>query len=166
MTEKPLTRGGLDFNLRLFVMYVEKGDTPPPWLLQFIAEGVERYRKEREREEPYGPLWTVRAKYRGPSVELILQAAALDTAGIPRPRAAELLGIEDKSEKTRQRYITKGRQQRDLGAAVQPWLYQHAIDLLLEEANLKPEEQRALVEEKDRADPHHPEDDVEPQYGR
>lgn len=165
MSEKELTRGGLNLNLRLFVKYVEKDKTPPAWLLRFIAEGVERYRKEREREEPYGPLWTVQAKHKGPGVEIILQAAALDAAGIGRPRAAELLGLEEKSEKTLQRYITKGRHQRDRGAAVQPWLYRHAIDLLLEEARLKAEERQALEAEIERADPHYPEDDIEPDYG-
>ena len=159
-----ITRGELDGNLRLFVWYAEKGKPPPLWLLRFVAEGVERYRKEREREEPYGPLWTVRAKAKGPGLDLLLQAAALDAAGM-RHRAAELLGLEDKSEKTLQRYITKGRKQRDLGAGLQPWVYRHAIKLLLEDTSLDRKERQALEEELEAADPHYPEDDVEPNYG-
>ena len=146
-----MTQDELDNNLSLFVHCVRRGATPPPWLLQFIAEGVERYRKERQDDErygtnSYGPLWTVEPRKKGVSLVLQLQAAALDAVGIPRYRIAELLGLEEKSEKTRQRYISKGRQARD---SSQPWFYRVSIMILMKDAPLTTKEHQALEEEAD-----------------
>lgn len=159
-----MTRGELDYKLRLFVKYAEKEKAPPPWLLRFIAEGVERYRKDRDNDLPYGPLWTVQPKAKGPGTDFLLQAAALEDAGIHRDKAARILGIEEKSEKTHQRYITEGRKHRDSSAAGAPWIYRTAIELLLEGADLNRKEREALQGAADKADPSYPEDDVEPSY--
>lgn len=128
-------------NLKLFVLHVERGKTPPPKLMAFMAEGAQEFLKG-------GKPWQVKTGRKSHGSDwaehsLSVKAYVLDLIGTTRARISLLLGISEKDQRTLRRYIKHGKECCNLKNTGR-YSMQFAIDDLLIELELKPQEKKAL----------------------
>ena len=93
---KKLSKGERDLKLTMFIKLVRDGKTPSQELMDYVADGIEEFLE-------YGKAyWPIR-KTSGARGWRASKAYALESAGIPRERAAELLGLlrQDGKDHTR-----------------------------------------------------------------
>lgn len=147
---KNKTQSEINFNLDLFLKFVNEGKQPPKWLLDFIAEGVEAFRKDAKP-------WQVKTgrKPKGQSAEGYiknLQAYCLRECGINNHQIGGLLGDENGAmgDRTINRAVTAGKagiSEQGAGA----FMYKLAIEELLEREDLTIEQRKAIKAELKKA---------------
>ncbi|MDV6326807.1 hypothetical protein Q5L94_01955 [Idiomarina sp. Sol25] len=158
-----MTKGEIDLKLDLFVRAVRAGKTPSPALLEFIADGVEAFRKDAKP-------WQVKTgrKAKGQSTDghiKNLQAYCLRQCGINNHQIGGLLGdaTGEMGDKTIQRAVLAGK----AGVAEQgagAFMYKLAIEELLERDDLTTEQRKAVKEEYKKAVEVYEYDPEEPDY--
>jgi hypothetical protein len=98
MNQRKLNNKEVEHYLQLFVMYVEAGRTPPPFLLEFMAEGA---RQRLANGTPWATKQGRKNAYQ--YVERRKRAVlihALDSIGTNRARIAGIVGGENVSNDT------------------------------------------------------------------
>lgn len=105
-------RGIREFVLRMFLKHVDEGTTPPPELMDFVADGIRRYLKHGE------PWPTPNGRKRTwPNIAKGLQAFGLERLRFNRERAATILELHSKDpdagsdySRTHRNLIKRGKQ--------------------------------------------------------
>ena len=130
-----------DFYLQIFLKHTETGKTPPPELMEFVAEGVREFLRGGKPWQIQGgrPGWGSKSNQHYLSV----QCYALESVGIERTRAAFIVNIANNCAKTHRRYIKHGKSCVEVASAGH-WSYVFAIEILLKNNSLTRVERAAL----------------------
>ena len=98
MTQRKPNNKEVEHHLELFVMYVEAGRTPPPYLLEFMAEGA---RQRLANGTPWATKQGRKNAYQyGERRKRAVLIHALDTIGMNRARISDIVGGENASNDT------------------------------------------------------------------
>lgn len=159
---RKISKGERDFKLRLFVKLVQAGKTPSPDLLEYVASGIDEFLE-------YGKAYWPTRKTNGAKGWRASRAYALESAGIPRERAAELLGFlrEDGGDHTRNhRELIKYGEQIERASGPFSTTRMYVILDQLDELGdqLTKAEEALLVSEVERVASYEDPDDREPSY--
>lgn len=159
---KKVSKGERDLKLTRFVELVRDGKTPSPELLEYVASGIEEFLE-------YGKAYWPIKKTNGARGWRASKAYALESAGIPRERAAELLGLlrQDGKDHTRNhRDLIKYGEAIERGCGPFSTTRMYVILDQLDELGdrLTPSEERLLESEVDRITNYEDPDDREPNY--
>lgn len=157
------TQDEIDFLLALFLKFVRNGKQPPMYLLEFIADGVEAFKKDAKA-------WQVKTgrKAKGATHSnqiMFLQAYCLRNCGFNNNQIGGLLGDENgnMAEKTIQRAVRDGKKCRQEAGAGN-FMYKWAVEELLKFEALTSEQTKRIKAELVKIEAEANVDDFEPDY--
>lgn len=136
-----MNKGEIDLKLALFVRLVRAGKTPSRALLEFVADGVEAFRKNskpwqvKTGNKPLGSKWE--------DQKMMLQAYAMSEIGANNARIAFVLS-RDVSERAIRKYKVGGKVTANGISNSGEYMLSFAIDELLERADIKAAEKKQL----------------------